>query len=41
MRNTYGVTSDGTTLKLGFVTQGQYSKNVGSRMYMLNDNDSY
>lgn len=40
MRNTYGVTSDGTDLRLNFVTQGQYSKNIGSRMYML-DGDNY
>eukprot|EP00939_MAST-03C_sp_MAST-3C-sp1_P001629 g1629.t1 len=33
--NTYGITSDGTTLDLKFVTQGQYSKNVGSRTYLL------
>jgi len=40
MRNTYGVTSDGDNLRLNFVTQAQYSKNVGSRMYML-DGDNY
>lgn len=41
MRNTYGVTSDGDGLRLGFVTQGQYSKNVGSRLYMMDDADNY
>jgi cellulose 1,4-beta-cellobiosidase len=32
MKNTYGVTSDGDKLRLNFVTQGQCSKNVGSRL---------
>lgn len=40
-QNTYGVTSDGTSLKLGFVTQGQYAKNVGSRTYMMNTESKY
>ena len=35
MKNTYGVSSDGDKLRLNFVTHGQYSKNVGSRMYMM------
>lgn len=39
--NTYGVMSTGDQLRLNFVTQGQYSKNVGSRVYMLNGDDSY
>jgi len=38
---TYGVTSDGTTLKLGFVTHGPYSTNIGSRMYLLADPNHY
>ena len=41
MRGTYGVESDGNSLKLGFVTQGAYSKNVGSRLYMLDDFHNY
>lgn len=41
MINTYGVSSTGTALRLNFVTQGQYSKNVGSRMYMLQDDNNY
>lgn len=32
---TYGVKTDGDKLSLGFVTEGPFSKNVGSRMYML------
>jgi len=39
--NTYGVTSTGDSLKLGFVTQGQYAKNVGSRTYMMNSSSTY
>jgi len=33
---TYGVTAHKGGVDLGFVTQGPYSKNVGSRMYVLN-----
>lgn len=40
-RNTYGVTSTGSALKLDFVTQGQYAKNVGSRTYMMNGDSTY
>ena len=29
---TYGIKASGNALDLGFVTKGQYSKNVGSRM---------
>jgi len=42
--NTYGVRSqnDGKSLNLTFVTQGPYSKNVGSRVYLLDsDKDTY
>jgi len=38
---TYGVTSDGSALKLGFVTSGAYAKNVGSRTYMMNTDSTY
>jgi cellulose 1,4-beta-cellobiosidase len=41
MINTYGVSSTGNALRLNFVTNGQYSKNVGSRMYMLQDDSNY
>jgi cellulose 1,4-beta-cellobiosidase len=41
MANTYGVSSTGSHLRLNFVTQGQYAKNVGSRMYMLDDQSNY
>jgi cellulose 1,4-beta-cellobiosidase len=35
------VLTDGNTLTLRFVTQGPYSKNIGSRMYLMDDDDSY
>lgn len=38
---TYGITSDGTTLKLGFVTHGPYSTNIGSRVYLLAGQNEY
>jgi len=34
-RDTYGVKTDGKGLTLNFVTQGPYSTNIGSRMYLL------
>jgi len=40
-RNTYGATSTGDALKLGFVTQGQYAKNIGSRTYMMDTEEKY
>merc|ERR1712100_345268 len=39
--STYGVTASGSDLKLGFVTQGPYSKNVGSRNYLMEDETTY
>lgn len=39
--NTYGVHANGNELKLGFVTNGPYSKNIGSRVYLLEDEDTY
>lgn len=42
LKNTYGVTAgNGNDLQLGFVTYGGYSKNVGSRMYMMADDSNY
>ena len=32
---TYGITSNGGELQLGFVTHGPYSTNIGSRVYLL------
>jgi cellulose 1,4-beta-cellobiosidase len=40
-QGTYGVTSDGTTLTLGFVTHGPYSTNIGSRLYLLGSQSQY
>merc|ERR1711990_1331402 len=39
--STYGVDASGSSLKLGFVTQGPYSKNVGSRNYLMEDESTY
>jgi len=39
--STYGVQASGSDLKLGFVTQGPYSKNVGSRNYLMQDESNY
>jgi len=39
--STYGVQASGSELKLGFVTQGPYSKNVGSRNYLMENETMY
>jgi len=39
--NTYGVKASGSKLQLDFVTNGQYSKNIGSRTYLKSSDDSY
>merc|ERR1719230_1535703 len=39
--STYGVNAQGDKLTLGFVTQGPYSKNVGSRTYLMDSEESY
>jgi len=39
--STYGVGASGDALTLGFVTQGPYSKNVGSRTYLMASEDKY
>jgi len=38
---TYGISTDGDELTLGFVTKGSYGDNVGSRTYMMADDDTY
>jgi len=38
--STYGISASGSALKLGFVTKGS-NTNVGSRTYMLADDDHY
>ena len=36
--NTYGITTDNSgSMTLKFVTEGQYSKNVGSRTYLVDE----
>ncbi|PIL25014.1 hypothetical protein GSI_12902 [Ganoderma sinense ZZ0214-1] len=36
---TYGITTSGNALTLKFVTNGPYSTNIGSRVYLLSDDD--
>ncbi|KAI0538305.1 cellulose 1,4-beta-cellobiosidase [Xylaria digitata] len=38
---TYGATTSGNALNLKFVTQGPYSKNIGSRLYLMKDDETY
>ncbi|EJD00164.1 uncharacterized protein FOMMEDRAFT_136243 [Fomitiporia mediterranea MF3/22] len=38
---TYGITTSGNALTLKFVTQGPYSKNIGSRVYLMADQSNY
>ncbi|KAG5942535.1 hypothetical protein E4U59_001077 [Claviceps monticola] len=38
---TYGVTTTGDALSVKFVQQGPYSKNVGSRLYLMKDESRY
>ena len=40
-QGTYGVHSNGNSLKLDFVTHGPYSINVGSRLYLLDSESEY
>ena len=35
------ITERGTSLELGFVTQGPYSRNVGFRTYLVEDDENY
>ncbi|KAI0652478.1 cellobiohydrolaseI [Trametes meyenii] len=37
---TYGITTSGNALTLKFVTHGQYSTNIGSRVYLMDSSDS-
>ncbi|KAK7037568.1 Esterase/lipase/thioesterase [Paramarasmius palmivorus] len=37
---TYGITTSGNSLRLKFVTNGPYSKNIGSRVYLMDSSDS-
>jgi cellulose 1,4-beta-cellobiosidase len=38
---TYGITASGNSLKLGFVTHGPFSTNIGSRNYLMADENTY
>ena len=37
---TYGITTSSDSLTLKFVTQGPYSTNIGSRVYLLDEDDT-
>ena len=37
----YGITTSGNALTLKFVTNGRYSKNIGSRVYLMASDDKY
>jgi cellulose 1,4-beta-cellobiosidase len=39
--STYGVVGKDDSLELNFVTQGPYSKNIGSRTYLMDAEDKY
>ncbi|KAG6610703.1 putative glycosyl hydrolase family 7 protein [Phytophthora cinnamomi] len=38
---TYGITSESNSLSLKLVTKGPYSTNIGSRVYMMESDDTY
>eukprot|EP01120_Amphizonella_sp_Union-15-10_P009313 TRINITY_DN349_c0_g1_i3.p1 TRINITY_DN349_c0_g1~~TRINITY_DN349_c0_g1_i3.p1 ORF type:complete len:468 (-),score=83.57 TRINITY_DN349_c0_g1_i3:53-1426(-) len=38
---TYGITTSGSSLNIKFVTQGQYGTNIGSRVYLMQDDNNY
>ncbi|KAJ0413990.1 1,4-beta-D-glucan cellobiohydrolase B [Aspergillus carlsbadensis] len=38
--STYGITTSGNSLRLNYVTQSQ-QKNIGSRVYLMDDEDTY
>lgn len=40
-KGTYGVTAANSALTLKFVTQGAYSKNIGSRLYLMASQSKY
>ncbi|TMW69624.1 hypothetical protein Poli38472_001780 [Pythium oligandrum] len=39
--DTYGITTSSDALRLKFVTKGQYGTNVGSRVYLMQDDQQY
>jgi cellulose 1,4-beta-cellobiosidase len=38
---TYGITTSGNQLNLKFITKGQFSTNIGSRTYLMQDTNNY
>nr|ADB85437.1 GH7 family protein [Limnoria quadripunctata] len=39
--DTYGITSSGSQITLTFVTEGEYSTDIGSRVFLMADDDNY
>nr|D4HRL0.1 RecName: Full=Exoglucanase GH7B; AltName: Full=1,4-beta-cellobiohydrolase; AltName: Full=Cellobiohydrolase 7B; Short=LqCel7B; AltName: Full=Glycosyl hydrolase family 7 protein B; Flags: Precursor [Limnoria quadripunctata]ADB85438.1 GH7 family protein [Limnoria quadripunctata] len=39
--DTYGITASGSKLTLSFVTEGEYSTDIGSRVFLMADDDNY
>lgn len=40
-KETYGIEASGKSITLGFVTKHQYGTNIGSRIYMMEDDANY
>jgi cellulose 1,4-beta-cellobiosidase len=40
-QGTYGITTSGNSLNIKFVTKGQYGTNIGSRVYLMQDDSNY
>jgi len=40
-QQTYGISTSNTQLQLNFVTKGQYGTNIGSRTYLMQDDNNY
>jgi cellulose 1,4-beta-cellobiosidase len=40
-RGTYGITTSGNSMTMVFVTEGEYSTNIGSRVYMMASETKY
>ena len=38
---TYGITTEGSSLTLSYVTEHEYGTNVGSRVYLMEDDSNY
>lgn len=38
---TYGITTSGNSVKVNFLTKDAYGTNIGSRLYLMKDDDNY